>query len=320
MWHRGRPEGRARSWRTLLPAPSSRAESVGAARRAVRVTVAAVAGFYPAVDLLDRPVFALYALFIPVAFGVMSPLPGSGRRRSGTVLRAVPAAAALITLGTYLAAATWSATLGMLVVGFTLVLAASIGPRVTGVVPALQLCYILACFPPYAPGTLPDRLAGLAVGATLTILCEWLLLPEPEQPSYRGRVADALECAARGARPAAGWRRRPGDGRAAARGGPGTALLPDGVRRPAHRGRGEGAGAGPGRLRDPPFPRPARRPRPAAARAGRPAVGHAAERSRRRLRRRGRRAARHPPGARPRAGRGDDHAVRGRTRRPPGSA
>lgn len=75
MWHRGRPEGRARSWRTLLPAPSSRAESVGAARRAVRVTVAAVAGFYPAVDLLDRPVFALYALFIPVAFGVMSPLP-----------------------------------------------------------------------------------------------------------------------------------------------------------------------------------------------------------------------------------------------------
>ncbi len=199
MWHRGRPEGRARSWRTLLPAPSSRAESVGAARRAVRVTVAAVAGFYPAVDLLDRPVFALYALFTPVAFGVMSPLPGSGRRRSGTVLRAVPAAAALITLGTYLAAATWSATLGMLVVGFTLVLAASIGPGVTGVVPALQLCYILACFPPYAPGTLPDRLAGLAVGATLTILCEWLLLPEPEQPSYRGRVADALECAAHAA-------------------------------------------------------------------------------------------------------------------------
>lgn len=115
------------------------------------------------------------------------------------MLRAVPAAAALITLGTYLAAATWSATLGMLVVGFTLVLGASIGPRVTGVVPALQLCYILACFPPYAPGTLPDRLAGLAVGATLTILCEWLLLPEPELPSYRGRVADALECAAHAA-------------------------------------------------------------------------------------------------------------------------
>ncbi|NEA79812.1 FUSC family protein, partial [Actinospica acidiphila] len=70
-------------------------------------------------------------------------------------------------------------------------------PRATGVAPALQLCYILACFPPYAPGTLGDRLAGLAVGATLTMLCEWLLLPEPEQTSYRSRVADGLGLAAR---------------------------------------------------------------------------------------------------------------------------
>ncbi len=118
----------------------------------------------------------------------------------GTVLRAVPAAAALITLGTYLAAATWSAALGMLLVGFVLVVGASLGPRAAGVVPALQLCYILACFPPYAPGTLPDRLAGLAVGATATVLCERLLLPEPEQPSYRSRVADGLELAARAVR------------------------------------------------------------------------------------------------------------------------
>ncbi|MBT3163874.1 FUSC family protein [Streptomyces sp. Vc74B-19] len=200
MWHRGRSEGHARSWRTLLPKPPSRVESVGAARRAVRVTVAAVAGFYPAVDLLDRPVLALYTLFIPVAFGLLSPLPGCGRRRAGTVLRAVPAAAALIVLGTYLAAASWSAALGMLLVGFVLVLGASIGSRAAGVVPALQLSYILASFPPYAPGTLPDRLAGLAVGATLTVLCEWLLLPEPRQPSYRDRVAGSLDLAAHAVR------------------------------------------------------------------------------------------------------------------------
>ncbi|WP_225653463.1 FUSC family protein [Streptomyces pseudogriseolus] len=195
MWHRERPAGHARSWRTLLPERPSRADSALAVRGAVRVTVAAVAGFYPAIHLLDRPVLALYTLFVPVAFGLLSPLPGAGRRRAGTVLRAVPAAAALITLGTYLAAATWSAALGMLLVGFVLVVGASLGPRAAGVVPALQLCYILACFPPYAPGTLPDRLAGLAVGATATVLCE-RLLPEPEQPSYRSRVADGLELAA----------------------------------------------------------------------------------------------------------------------------
>lgn len=200
MWHRERPAGHARSWRTLLPEQPSRADSAPAVRGAVRVTVAAVAGFYPAIHLLDRPVLALYTLFVPVAFGLLSPLPGAGRRRAGTVLRAVPAAAALITLGTYLAAATWSAALGMLLVGFVLVVGASLGPRAAGVVPALQLCYILACFPPYAPGTLSDRLAGLAVGATATVLCERLLLPEPERPSYRSRVADGLELAARAMR------------------------------------------------------------------------------------------------------------------------
>ncbi|MER6342317.1 FUSC family protein [Streptomyces tendae] len=173
---------------------------MGAARRAVRVTVAAVAGFYPAVDLLDRPVLALYTLFIPVAFGLLSPLPGCGRRRAGTVLRAGPAAAALTVLGTYLAAASWAAALGMLLVGFVLVLGASIGSRAAGVVPALQLSYILASFPPYAPGTLPDRLAGLAVGATLTVLCEWLVLPEPERPSYRDRIAGSLDLAAHAVR------------------------------------------------------------------------------------------------------------------------
>ncbi|MGA5083075.1 FUSC family protein [Streptomyces pseudogriseolus] len=200
MWHRERPAGHARSWRTLLPEQPSRADSAPAVRGAVRVTVAAVAGFYPAIHLLDRPVLALYTLFVPVAFGLLSPLPGAGRRRAGTVLRAVPAAAALITLGTYLAAATWSAALGMLLVGFVLVVGASLGPRAAGVVPALQLCYILACFPPYAPGTLSDRLAGLAVGATATVLCERLLLPEPERPSYRSRVADGLELAVRAVR------------------------------------------------------------------------------------------------------------------------
>ncbi|MFD5101222.1 FUSC family protein [Streptomyces albidochromogenes] len=179
-----------------MPKLPSLAESVRAGRRALRVTVASVAGFYPAAYLLDRPVLAVYALFTPIAFGVLSPLAGSGRRRAGTVLRAVPAAAALIVLGTVLAVTTWSAAAGMLLVGFVLTFGAACAPRLKGTVPGLQLFYILACFPPYAPGTLPDRLAGLAIGATLMILCELLLLAEPTQPSYRGRIADALDLAA----------------------------------------------------------------------------------------------------------------------------
>ncbi|MCX5052426.1 MULTISPECIES: FUSC family protein [unclassified Streptomyces] len=181
-----------------MPKLPSLTESVGAGGNAVRVTVASLAGFYPAAHLLERPVLAVYALFAPIAFGVMSPLPGSGRRRAGTLLRAVPAAAALVLLGTLLAVSTWSAAAGVLLVGVALTYGAACAPRLAGIVPGLQLFYILACFPPYAPATLPERLAGLAVGVALLIVCE-TLLPQPAQPSYRARIADALDLAAQAA-------------------------------------------------------------------------------------------------------------------------
>ncbi|MFE4664425.1 FUSC family protein [Streptomyces sp. NPDC056716] len=171
-----------------------------AARRSLRVTVAATVGFYPAAHLLDQPVVAVYALFAAIAFGALSPLPGSGRHRATTVLRALPGAAVLIVLGTVLAVATWAAAVGMLVVGFVLTFGAACAPRLAATVPGLQLCYILACFPPYAPGTAPERLTGLAVGAGALILCELLLLPRPWQPSYEDRLAGALDLAARAAR------------------------------------------------------------------------------------------------------------------------
>ncbi|MDV6291105.1 FUSC family protein [Streptomyces sp. UP1A-1] len=180
-----------------LPSPAA---SFGGIGRAVRVSVASAAGFYPAAYLLDRPVLALYALFTPIAFGVLSPLPGSSSRRAGTVLRAAPAAAALIASGTVLAVTTWTAAFGMLVVALSLTFGAACAPRLAGVVPGLQLCYITACFPPYAPATLPERLGGLALGAAVLCLGEGLLFPSPRRPSYAVRVADALDLAARTAR------------------------------------------------------------------------------------------------------------------------
>ncbi|CAM5400375.1 FUSC family protein OS=Streptomyces microflavus OX=1919 GN=G3I39_00080 PE=4 SV=1 [Streptomyces microflavus] len=95
---------------------------------------------------------------------------------------------------------TWAAVAGMLVVGFLLAFAAVGGPRPMGVAPGLQLFYILACFPPYAPGTLGERLAGLTIGVLLLAACE-LLLPDPPAASYRERLARTLAEAARGAAP-----------------------------------------------------------------------------------------------------------------------
>ncbi|MFC8174898.1 FUSC family protein [Streptomyces sp. NPDC057250] len=168
-------------------------------RHAAHVTAATAAGFYPALYLLDRPVAGIYALFTPIAFGILSPLPGAGRDRAATVLRAVPAAAVLVALGTVLAVGTWPAVAGMLAVGFALAFGAACGPRTAGAAPGLQLFYILACFPPYEPGTLPQRLVGLVVGGALLALAEAVLFPDAPEPSYRGRIADALDAAARAA-------------------------------------------------------------------------------------------------------------------------
>ncbi|WP_437114385.1 FUSC family protein [Streptomyces cyaneofuscatus] len=181
----------------MIPTGQERATIV---RRAVRVAVAASAGFYPLLYGAGLPVMALYALFAPIAVGLLSPVPGSGRQRASVMLRALPPALVLATLGTLLAAETWAAVGGMLAVGFVLAFAAVGGPRPAGVAPGLQLFYILACFPPYAPGTLGQRLAGLTIGVLALAACE-LLLPDPPAATYRERVARALGEAARGAAP-----------------------------------------------------------------------------------------------------------------------
>ncbi|MGW2560346.1 FUSC family protein [Streptomyces sp. NPDC001514] len=164
--------------------------------RAVRVAVAASAGFYTFLYGLDQPVIALYALFAPVSFGALSSVPGSGRQRAVVMLKALPIGLALVALGTALAVRTWAAVLGMLVVGFLLAFAAVAGPRPAGVAPGLQLFYILACFPPYAPETLGLRLAGLTAGVLLLVASELFLLPAPATATYRNLLADAVDVAA----------------------------------------------------------------------------------------------------------------------------
>lgn len=176
---------------------------VRAARQSARVTVASATGFYAALYPLDQPVVAIYALFAPIALGVLSPIPGGGRDRARTVLLVLPVAVALTALGTALAVTTASAVAGMLVIGFTVSFAAAYGPAAASAVPGLLLFYVLACFPPYAPDTLPERLVGLLTGVALLVLCELLLLPAPPVQPYRARIAAALDLAAASALAAA---------------------------------------------------------------------------------------------------------------------
>ncbi|MFI1363401.1 FUSC family protein [Streptomyces griseochromogenes] len=179
-----------------MPARHLSPDRVRAARQAVRVTVAATAVFYPAVYALHQPVIAVYALFTPIALGLLSSPPGGSRRRARVVLLALPFALALTALGTVLAVTTGAAVAGMVVVGFALTFGAVCGPAPAGVAPGLLLFYVLACFPPYAPDALPQRLVGVLLGTALLLLCELLLLPAPPDPPYSERIADALDLAA----------------------------------------------------------------------------------------------------------------------------
>ncbi|HEY9375167.1 MAG TPA: FUSC family protein, partial [Streptomyces sp.] len=167
-----------------------------AARKAARVTAAAGGGFYLFLYGVDSPTAATYALFGAVALGGLSRIPGTGRQRAAMMLRVTPWCWALITLGTFLAVRTWSAVVGMLIVGFALAFLAVCGPRPAGAAPGLQLLYIMPCFPPYDPGSLDERLGGATVGIGLLILAEAFLFPEPPPLSYGARVAAAAGLAA----------------------------------------------------------------------------------------------------------------------------
>ncbi|MEU3693264.1 FUSC family protein [Streptomyces narbonensis] len=168
-----------------------------AARRALRVTIAAGTGFYVLLYGFGLAVGATYALFGAIAMAGLSRLPGSGRQRALLLVGVVPVCWVLITLGTYLSVRTWSAVLGMLVVGFALAFMAVGGPRFAGAATGLQLMYILPSFPPYDPGSLGERLAGATFGLVLLIIAETTLLPEPPALPYRERAARAADGAAR---------------------------------------------------------------------------------------------------------------------------
>ncbi|MFB7053225.1 FUSC family protein [Streptomyces vinaceus] len=176
-----------------------------AARRAVRTTFAACTGFFVFLYAFDRPVAATYALFGAVSLAGLARIPGTGRQRAAVMVRLLPVVCFLVILGTFLAVRTWSAVLGMAVVGFCLAFSSAAGPRAAGAAPGLQLLYILPSFPPYLPHTLGERLGGTLAGLLLLIAAEAWILPDPRVPTYAERAAaaaaEAVRCAATLERP-----------------------------------------------------------------------------------------------------------------------
>jgi uncharacterized membrane protein YccC len=165
-------------------------------RRATRVTIVACLGFYICRYVLDNPVMAPYALFGAVALGVLSQIPGSPVQRARTLLAVLPAGWLLVTLGTLLSVNNWAATAGMFVLGFLVSFVGVGGPRLVGIAAGVQLLYILPCFPPYDPGSLGWRLAGLTLAVLLLAGAELVLWPDSTPVPYSRKLADALSATA----------------------------------------------------------------------------------------------------------------------------
>ncbi len=174
---------------TVLRAPLTwlrrRDPGLTSVRRAARVTVVACLGFYVCRYGLGNRVMAPYALFGAVALGMLAQIPGSPAQRARTLFAVLPVGYVLVTAGTLLSVTNWTAAAGMFVFGFLVSYVGVGGPRLVGLATGLQLLYILPCFPPYDPGSLGYRLAGVTIAVLLLAAAERLLWP---QPARRCRV------------------------------------------------------------------------------------------------------------------------------------
>ena len=165
-------------------------------RRAARITLVACVAFCVSRFVIGNAVMAPYALFGAVALGGLSQIRGSPVQRAGTLLAVLPVGWLLISLGTLLSVSTAAATAGMFVLGFVVSYVGVGGPRLVGLATALQLLYILPCFPPYDPGSLGWRLAGFSLAVLLLAGAELVVWPDPTPVPYADTLADAVSALA----------------------------------------------------------------------------------------------------------------------------
>ncbi len=162
-------------------------------RRSARVTLVACFSFYLCHYGLHNPTMATYALFGTFALGALSQIPGNPVERALTLLCVLPVGWLLIAVGTLLSVSDWTAAAGVFVLGFCVSYVGVGGPRLTGLAAGGQLLYILPCFPPYDPASLPWRLAGLTLAVILLAAAELWLWPDAAPIRYERRLAAAFD-------------------------------------------------------------------------------------------------------------------------------
>ncbi|WP_369382844.1 FUSC family protein [Streptomyces sp. cg36] len=174
----------------------SRKEGPQAVRRAVWVVLAGGGVFYTLLYGFHQPVMGLYAMFGALPMIMFAHLSGPAARRGRTMVLTLPAAWVMVTAGTLLAVNDWAAAGGLLVLSFLVAFLGVLGPRQAALAAALQLYYVLPCFPPYEPHQLWQRLAGITLGVLAAVVVDQVLWRESAPTGYRGLLADAADAVA----------------------------------------------------------------------------------------------------------------------------
>jgi uncharacterized membrane protein YccC len=163
-------------------------------KRAARAAIVMPAVFAFADQVIQDQDTTLFAAFGSIAMLVMTEFGGPWRRRLAAYLSLAIAGAALITLGTLCSQTPWLAVAAMAVVGFAVLFSAVISAYFAAAGFAALLLFIIPVAFPGPPSSIPARLEGWALAASVGICAVMLLWPS--QPRDKLRAAAARACGA----------------------------------------------------------------------------------------------------------------------------
>jgi len=180
-----------------------------AVKRSVRAAVVMPAAFGFAHLTVASGQTSLFAAFGAFALLLLVDFPGPPRVRLTSYLGLVAVAAVFIALGTAVSTHKVAAVVLMALVGFGVLFAGIVSPRVATAATAALLMFVLPVAVAQPVSATGDRLLGLLIAAAFSVPTSLLVWPTPWHDDLRRRLSAAVAAAARVARARAAGRPDP---------------------------------------------------------------------------------------------------------------
>jgi hypothetical protein len=156
-----------------------------ALRRAARTAIVMPALFALGVKVVQNPAVATFAAFGSFAMLLLVDFRGPLRDRLRNQAALAVACGAMIAIATLVSNSMWLAAAAMAIVGFGVLFAGVASSVLAGATQTLLLAFILPVSMPAPVSAIPDRLAGWAMAAALSLPAISLLWPLPARDGVR---------------------------------------------------------------------------------------------------------------------------------------